>query len=97
LFGLGVPEIIVILVIGLLVLGPKRLPDAARSLGRGMAEFRRASSDLRNAISAPLDEPEPGLRGTPSLIPEASRPAEPPLAGTQEAQAEVADPVPSND
>ena len=40
-------ELMVILVIGLLVLGPKRLPDLARSLGRGLAEFRRASSDMR--------------------------------------------------
>jgi len=37
----------VILVIGLLVLGPKRLPELARSLGRGLAEFRRASTDMR--------------------------------------------------
>jgi TatA/E family protein of Tat protein translocase len=97
LFGLGVPEILVILVIALLVLGPKRLPDAARSLGRGMAEFRRASADLRNAISAPLDEPEPGLR-TPSLMPEVKRPSALPPAGIQEAQPpKAADPAPSDD
>jgi len=40
-------ELLVILVVGLLVLGPKRLPELARSLGRGLAEFRRASSDMR--------------------------------------------------
>ena len=40
-------ELLVILVVGLLVLGPKRLPDLARSLGRGLAEFRRASNDMR--------------------------------------------------
>lgn len=40
-------ELMVIFVIGLLVLGPKRLPDLARSLGKGLAEFRRASTDLR--------------------------------------------------
>ena len=40
-------ELLVILVIGLLVLGPKRLPELARSLGRGLAEFRRASTDMR--------------------------------------------------
>lgn len=39
-------ELLVILVIGLLVLGPKRLPDLARSLGRGLAEFRRASTEM---------------------------------------------------
>jgi Tat protein translocase TatB subunit len=46
-FGIGMTELMVILVLGLLVLGPKRLPDLARSLGRGLAEFRRASNDMR--------------------------------------------------
>ena len=40
-------EVLVLLVLGLLVLGPKRLPELARSLGRGLAEFRRASTDMR--------------------------------------------------
>jgi sec-independent protein translocase protein TatA len=46
-FGIGMTELMVIFVIGLLVLGPKRLPELARSLGKGLAEFRRASTDLR--------------------------------------------------
>jgi len=46
-FGIGTTELLVILAIALVVLGPKRLPELARSLGRGMAEFRRASSDMR--------------------------------------------------
>jgi Tat protein translocase TatB subunit len=45
--GIGLTELLVIGVIALLVLGPKRLPEMARSLGRGLAEFRRASSDIR--------------------------------------------------
>ena len=47
MFCIGMTELIVILVLGLLVLGPKRLPELARSLGRGLAEFRRASTDMR--------------------------------------------------
>ena len=50
------PELLVILVVALLVLGPKRLPEVARSLGRGLAEFRRASSELRQSLTAPPDE-----------------------------------------
>jgi len=46
MFGIGPTELIVILGIALLVLGPKRLPELARSLGRGLAEFRRATSDV---------------------------------------------------
>jgi TatA/E family protein of Tat protein translocase len=49
-FGIGPTELIVILVIALLVLGPKRLPDLARSLGRGLAEFRRATADVTNEL-----------------------------------------------
>ncbi len=47
MFGIGTTELLVILVIALVVLGPKRLPEMARSLGRGLAEFRRASTDIR--------------------------------------------------
>jgi Tat protein translocase TatB subunit len=47
MFGIGMTELMVIFVIALLVLGPKRLPEVARSLGRGLAEFRRASTELR--------------------------------------------------
>ena len=46
MFGIGLPELMVILVVALVVLGPKRLPDVARMLGRGLAEFRRATSDV---------------------------------------------------
>lgn len=49
-------ELLVILVVGLLVLGPKRLPDLARSLGRGLAEFRRASTDMRREFLDVQDE-----------------------------------------
>jgi Tat protein translocase TatB subunit len=47
MFGIGMTELLVIFVLALLVIGPKRLPEMARSLGRGLAEFRRASSDIR--------------------------------------------------
>jgi len=47
MFGIGMTELMVILALGLLVLGPKKLPELARSLGRGLAEFRRASTEVR--------------------------------------------------
>ncbi len=57
MFGIGMPELLIIMAVALLVLGPKRLPEIARSLGRGIAEFRRASTDLRNPLTALPDEP----------------------------------------
>ena len=70
MFGIGMPELLIIVAVALLVLGPKRLPEIARSLGRGMAEFRRASTELRNTLSAPLEEP-------PERPPERERPPDP--------------------
>ncbi|MFI5316157.1 MAG: twin-arginine translocase TatA/TatE family subunit [Myxococcota bacterium] len=70
------PELIVIMVIALLVLGPKRLPEVARSLGKGMAEFRRASSEFQRTLSASLEEPPPAAPPrTPA--PQPDKPAEP--------------------
>jgi TatA/E family protein of Tat protein translocase len=57
MFGLGFTEILVILVVALLVFGPDRLPELARNLGRGLAEFRRASSDLRRSVLEAAEEP----------------------------------------
>ena len=53
-------ELVLILVVGLLVLGPKRMPELARTLGRGLGEFRRATNDLRQSLA--LDEIQNDLR-----------------------------------
>jgi TatA/E family protein of Tat protein translocase len=47
MFGLGFQEIIVIFVVALLVIGPKRLPDLAKSLGKAFREFKQATEDLK--------------------------------------------------
>lgn len=50
MFGIGMPQLIIILAIALIVIGPQKLPDLARSLGRGLAEFKRASNNFRRSI-----------------------------------------------
>ena len=57
-FGIGLPEILVCLVVVLLVVGPQKLPDMARTLGKGLRTARRAGQELKSAIDLrePLDE-----------------------------------------
>ena len=59
MFGIGVPELILILVVGLIVFGPGKLPEMGRSLGKGIREFRKASNALTAAINAPEPPPAP--------------------------------------
>ncbi len=56
MFGIGMTELLVILTIALIVIGPKKLPELARSLGKGLAEFRRASSEMRREFLEVADE-----------------------------------------
>lgn len=48
MFGIGMPELLLILGLALIVLGPKKLPELARALGKGLAEFRRATEELKD-------------------------------------------------
>ncbi len=51
MFGIGMPELLLILAVALIVLGPKKLPELARALGKGMAEFRRATDELKDELT----------------------------------------------
>ena len=50
MFGIGMPEMLVILALALIVIGPKKLPDLAKSLGRAMREFKKATSEFKESI-----------------------------------------------
>jgi sec-independent protein translocase protein TatB len=85
MFGLGMGELLVILAVALLVLGPKRLPDLASGLGKAIREFRKATSDLQSqlevdeSVSQPLAELKSALRGHPAPLPKVT--SMPPPAG----------------
>ena len=56
MFGLGIPELIVIFVIALVVFGPKKLPDLGKSIGRAMAEFKKAQQEFQESVQAEMKE-----------------------------------------
>ena len=58
MFNIGMPELILIVIIALLVVGPKRLPDVAKSLGKGLAEFRKTAEDVTDSLKGTLQEDE---------------------------------------
>ncbi len=76
MFGIGMPELILILVVALIVVGPQKIPDLARSLGKAFREFKKATSDFEHTIK--LDEVKPG---TPEALPESLIDAAPDLKG----------------
>lgn len=55
MFGIGSTELLVILVVALIVIGPSKLPDLMKTLGKGMAEFRRMSTDVKSTLEAEVD------------------------------------------
>jgi len=93
MLDIGLSELLLILVVALIVLGPQKLPEIARKLGRGMAEFRRTSEDLRRSILLG-DEPgkaPPFTDSYPTLPRKEADPSSPPEGP---AEPEPTDPQP---
>jgi sec-independent protein translocase protein TatA len=79
MFGsIGMPELVIILMIALIIFGPRKLPELGRSLGKSLGEFKRASNELRNTLDEEIRLEE--QRSTPP------RPAEQRAADQQESQ-----------
>jgi len=55
-FDIGLPELIIIFVVALLVFGPKRLPELAKALGKGMGELKRAFQDVKEQVDTEFEE-----------------------------------------
>jgi Tat protein translocase TatB subunit len=58
MFGIGMPELLVIAVIALLVVGPKKLPEVAKALGKGLSEFRKVTESATDTIKDTLKTDE---------------------------------------
>ncbi len=67
MFGsIGMPELIIILVIALIIFGPRKLPELGRSLGKSIGEFKRASNELRSTLEEEIRIEEQRERATPA-------------------------------
>ncbi len=110
MLGLGMPEILFILVLALLIFGPKKLPEIGRTLGRGLGEFRRATNDLKRtfdsdiqALDREVKEPaakiEPPAAAPAATVQrsEVGRPADAATADFTDSPAEPADEAATSD
>jgi sec-independent protein translocase protein TatA len=77
--SLGFPELIVIFVIALIIFGPRKLPEIGRSLGKSLAEFKKASNELRNTLEEEirLDEQRSNLEASRAAAQASTTPAIP--------------------
>jgi sec-independent protein translocase protein TatA len=80
-FGVGPAELAILLLLALIIFGPKRLPEMGRSLGRGMREFKESVSGMGSS-----DDEKPSDDKKPAELP-ASSPAEPAATGERERDA----------
>ena len=88
MFGIGVPELILILIVGLIVFGPGKLPEAGRALGKGLREFKKASNALTQALNA---EPAPQQTAQTVQPAQQSAPQSAPAPAAQTAETKAAE------
>ena len=85
MFGsIGMPELIIIFIIALIVFGPRKLPELGRSLGRGIAEFKKASNDFQRTLEEEIRLEEHRSTAAPKPAVPSEVPASPTVSLPQE-------------
>jgi sec-independent protein translocase protein TatB len=92
-FNVGAPEVLVIMLVALVVLGPNKMPEAARQAGKWLAEFRKVSQGFQREMRAAMDEVSEPVRSTHAFLKDGGE-SEPPAAPAAPAPAESG-PAPS--
>ena len=100
MFGIGIPELVLILIVGLIVFGPGKLPEVGRALGKGLRESKKAQNALTTAMNEPEPQPQapaapaqqPAAPATQAQVPAAQTPAAPAPAATAYPTADAAAP-----
>ncbi len=103
MFGIGMPEMILILAVALIVIGPKKLPDLAKSLGRALGEFKKATNELKDSFQ--IDDELKSVKTTFDDInrdlkdnrPSGLKRSEPDATGAMQDETENADAQPAAD
>lgn len=56
MFGIGIPELLLIVVVGIIFIGPQKLPDVLRAVGKGLVEFKRAANDIKYTVQEEMEK-----------------------------------------
>jgi TatA/E family protein of Tat protein translocase len=89
--SVGVPELIIIFTIALIIFGPRKLPELGKSLGKSLAEFKRASNELKNTLDEEIrmEERKSQERQEPPKVAEFHDPGTQPRTGTDDSNGTV--------
>jgi sec-independent protein translocase protein TatB len=96
MFGIGSTELIVILIVALIVIGPAKLPEMAKSLGKALGEFRRVSTDVKRTIemeAEQAEQKEKTAQAKKELFPETAKAADGPKSAETPAEAAPEEPA----